>query len=189
MVDEEPRLDTLLRAVAAGEEQAWNELVSMLYENLRGIAHRLMSDQAAGHTLQTTALLNEALIKVDSSRKRDWESRRHLERALAKAMRHVLIDHARARQSAKRTGGRAKVTLTDEIAEATGTRTDLLVFDEALDRLRAHDETMAEVAQLRCYGGLDHEEIANVMGISRRSSERKWRFARVWLEREISRDS
>jgi len=174
----------LLERVAGGDPEAWDELLPRLYTTLHEIAHRLMRDQSRGHTLQTTALVHEAFLKMAGGDQR-WETRRHFERVAARAMRAVLVDYARARNAQKRGEGWERVMLTEEVAAVTGPKLDVLALHDALDKLHELDPETAEVAELRCFGGLEHGDIARVTGRSKRTVERAWRFARSWLEREM----
>ncbi len=183
-MSESTDIPRLLERVAEGDQAAWDELLPPLYATLHEIAHRLMRDQAKGHTLQTTALVHEAFLKLAGG-EQHWETRRHFERVAARAMRAVLVDHARARNAQKRGECWRRVMLTDEVAEVTGPELDVLALHEALDKLHALDPEAAEVSELRCFGGLEHEDIAHVTGRSKRTVERSWRFARAWLEREM----
>ena len=183
-MDDASDITQLLERVSEGDQAAWNELLPRIYATLLEIAHRLMADQKPGHTLQTTALVHEAFLKLAGSDSR-WETRRQFERIAAQAMRSVLVDHARSRQTLKRGEGWRRVLLTEEVAEVTGPRFDVLALDEALESLHELDPETAEIAELRCFAGLEHAEIAKVTGRSKRTVERAWRFARSWLEREM----
>jgi len=175
----------LLKRIAAGDSAAWDLALPQVYEHLRTTAHRLLRDQAPGHTLQTTALVHEAYLKLVGAGA-DWESRRHFECVAARAMRHVLVDHARARRTEKRGGpGQQRVLLTEELAQVSGEPLDALVLDEALTRLQELDPEVVLVFELRCFGGLDFEAIARVLELSVRSVERRWRFVRSWLKKEM----
>jgi RNA polymerase sigma factor (TIGR02999 family) len=183
---EDVGLTVILHRVADGDQGAWEEALERIYPKLHDMAHRLMRDQSGGHTLQTTALVHEAYIKLLGANA-DWETRRHFERVAARAMRHVLVDHARAHQTAKRGGGKERrVLLTDELAQADDGDFDTLALHDALERLQTLDPDAAQVAELRCFGGLQHDEIAKVVDCSERTVERRWRFARSWLRKELA---
>ena len=186
-MNDSSEIEELLRQIAEGSEVAWNALFPQIYGTLHMIAHRLMSKQNGHHTLQTTALVHEAFLKMVSGDRR-WETRRHFERVAARAMRCVLVDHARERESLKRGGDRQRELLTEEVAAVTGPGLDVLALDEAMKRLYACDTEAAEVAELRCFGGLSHEQIAGITGRSARTVDRVWRFARSWLDRELEGD-
>ena len=177
----------LLSRVAEGDPAAWDELLPRLYATLHEIAHRLMHGQPRGHTLQTTALVHEAYLKMAGGAPR-CETRLHFERVAARAMRTILVDHARARNAQKRGEGGRRVMLTDELIEVAGPQLDVLALHEALEKLQKLDPETAEVAEMRCFGGLQHDDIARVTGRSTRTVERAWRFARSWIENEMEGD-
>lgn len=176
-------LTQVIRRIGEGEAGAWDEAVALVYAQLKVIAHRFMLDQAGGHTLQTTALVHEVYIKLAGNDRR-WESRRHFELVAARAMRQVLVDHARARQAAKRGGGQQVQELRgDELGDEPRLDDGLtaLALHESLERLQSTDPDAAKVAELRCFGGLQIEEIAKVLEWSERTVERRWRAARDHL--------
>lgn len=185
MPTEDLSLTAILQRVAVGEEGAWDQALERVYPKLHDMAHRLMRDQSGGHTLQTTALVHEAYLKLLGAGT-EWETRRHFERVAARAMRHVLVDHARAKQAEKRGGAqRKRVLLTDEVVRDDEGGLDALALNDALERLQELDPDAAQVAELRCFGGLQHDEIAQVVDCSERTAERRWRFARSWLRKEL----
>jgi RNA polymerase sigma factor (TIGR02999 family) len=177
-------LTMILKRLDEGDASAWDEALRRVYGTLHEMAHRLMCDQAAGHTLQTTALVHEAYLKMVGA-SGGWETRRHFERVAARAMRQVLVDHARARKADKRGGQEERVLLTEDVVQAGTDGTDALALDEALERLCGLDPEVAQVAELRCFGGLQHDEVARVLDCSERTVERRWRFARSWLRKEL----
>lgn len=175
----------LLKRIAGGDQGAWGLVLPVVYDHLRATAHRLLRNQAPGHTLQTTALVHEAYMKLVGAGG-DWESRRHFECVAARAMRQVLVDHARAQHADKRGGaGGFQVLLTEELAQVGEGPLDALALDEALTRLQELDPEVVSVFELRCFGGLDLESIARVLGLSLRTVERRWRFVRAWLAKEL----
>jgi len=180
-------LTRIIRRIGEGDAAAWDEGVALVYSSLKGMAHRFMLNQAAGHTLQTTALVHEVYLKL-AGNDRHWESRRHFELVAARAMRQVLVDHARSRQAAKRGGDRRKQALQgDELAAGSGDDDGLsaLALHESLERLQAADPEAAKVAELRCFGGLQVHEIARVLEWSERTVERRWHAARSHLRRDL----
>jgi RNA polymerase sigma factor (TIGR02999 family) len=178
-------ITVILGRVAEGEPGAWDQALARVYPHLREMAHRFMRDQSGGHTLQTTALVHEAYLKLAGGAG-GWENRRHFERVAARAMRQVLVDHARGRDTLKRGGaGQRRVQLTDDLAEAPELGCDVLALHEALERLQELDPGAAQVAELRCFGGLQHYDVARVIEVSERTVERRWRFARSWLRKEL----
>jgi len=179
----------LLLAWGGGERGALDRLVPLVYEELRRLARRQMRRERAGDTLQTTALVNEAYLRlVDYERVRPRD-RSHFLAIAAQAMRRILIERARSRRSDKRGSGAQKVSLA-EVAEAADERAaDLVALDDALHALAAIDARKAQLVELRYFGGLTIEETADVLGVSTPTVERDWRTARIWLHREISRTS
>ena len=185
-----PRQDVtaLLRAWRQGDHTALDVLLPAVYDELHRQAERYMRGQSAGHTLQATALVNEAYLKLVDQRETEWTSRTHFLGVAAKAMRSILVDHARARQAAKRGSGAARLTLgqvgggvADRNAEV-----DVLDLDEALRRLAELDPEKGRLVELRYFGGLSIEESAEVLGVSPATLKRHWSTARAWLRRELS---
>lgn len=177
----------LLRRIGSGDPRAAEELLPLVYEELRRLAVRIMSGQRADHTLQPTALLHEAYLKlVDKSAQSSFESRAHFLGVAAKAMRNVLVDHARRRAAEKRGGARERITLSGVAEEFEDETLDLLSLDEALARLSTVDEALGRIVELRFFGGLSVEETAGVMRVSEPTVVRGWRVARMWLERELA---
>jgi len=183
---EEPTPDfaELLNQASEGDHEAWNEVLNQLHGTLLGIAHRMMQDQATGHTLETSALVNEAFLKLAGSSTPSWDDRTHFVRAAARTMRHILIDHARGRDAAKR-GGKQRVSMTESMIVLFGPDLDLLSLNDLLEELEELDPEVAKVVELHCFGGLSHEEIARNLAISKRAVERMWRFARSWLHKGL----
>jgi RNA polymerase sigma factor (TIGR02999 family) len=162
-------------------------LFTAVEQDLHAIAARLLRAERAGHTLQPTALLNEAWLRLDAVRN-TWQDRSHFVRAAAGTMRRVLVDHARARLRDKRAPVSDRVTLAPELLEAGTGPEDLLAVDEILQQLAAVDEELVRIVELRVFGGLTHPEIAEAIGRPLRSVERGWRLARAFLRRELHDD-
>ena len=157
-------------------------------DELHRMARQYLRKERAGHTLQTTALVNEAYLRLIDQREVSWQNRAHFFAVAARLMRRILVDYARARHYAKRAGEEHKVAL-EEAAEVSDERgAELIAVDEALESLAAFDERKGRVVELRFYGGLNVEETAAVLGISPESVQRDWRLARLWLLRELSRE-
>jgi len=182
----------LLQAWGRGERAALDELLPLVYSELRRQAERAMRAQPAGHTLQATALVHEAYLRLVDRPDPGWESRGHFFGVAARAMRSVLVDHARARKAAKRGLGAAAVTLSAAEAAGAGTdragdseQVDVEALDRALTKLATLDERQARVVELRYFGGLSIAEAAEVLGISHATVEREWKTARLWLRREL----
>jgi RNA polymerase sigma factor (TIGR02999 family) len=158
-----------------------------LQRELRGIAARMLRRERAGHTLQPTALMHEAWLRLAQVRQ-PWQNRTHFMSVAASAMRRVLVDHGRARACGKRGAAAGRVTLTTGILGAAAAPDDVLVVDEALERLAALDPKLAQIVELRVFGGLAHPEIAEITGCSLRTIERGWRSARAFLRRALRGD-
>jgi RNA polymerase sigma factor (TIGR02999 family) len=169
------------------DEGAADELMPLLYDQLRATAGRLMSGQRADHTLQATALVNEAWLKLAGPvRGAEWEGRGHFLRVAARAMRHVLVDHARAAGTDKRGADAVKLPLDELLIEAEERVRDVGAFDEALRELEAVDPELAQVVELRFFGGLTNEEVGRALGLSKPTVERRWRAARLFLRRSLA---
>jgi RNA polymerase sigma factor (TIGR02999 family) len=166
--------------------EARNRLLPLVYEELRDLAEHYMRAQNPAHTLQTTALVNEAYIRLVAREAQGWESRAHFIGVAAKAMRSVLVDHARRRKAGKRGGARRRVPLEGAAILTEDPSDDLLAIDEALSRLSATDEQKGRVVELRFFGGLTNDEAASVLGVSSATVKREWRFARAWLYNELT---
>jgi RNA polymerase sigma factor (TIGR02999 family) len=180
MPQDPAEITQLLAAWSAGDESAGNRVLPLVYRQLHDIASHYMRDEHAAATLQPTALVNEAYLRLVGSDV-PWESRRHFLAVAARTMRRVLVDHARARQRGKRGGERVSITL-ENLAEETRTDPiDVIAIDDALNQLAALDERKARAVELHYFAGLDHDEIAQVLGVSPPTVTRDLRFARSWL--------
>jgi RNA polymerase sigma-70 factor, ECF subfamily len=177
----------LLMAWGNGDEDALSRLTPLVYDELHRLAEGYMRREHAGHTLQTTALLNEAYIKlVDSSRVR-WQNRAHFFAVAAQLMRRILVDFARNRRYQKRGGDWRQVTLAEGLGVVTNVDSDLVALDEALQELAKLDPRKARVVELRFFGGLSLEETAEALQVSTDTVGRDWRAAKAWLKRELKR--
>jgi len=169
-----------------GDEAALQKLFPLVQPELHRLAHHYMSRERAGHTLQTTAILNEAYLRLVDNTKPGWQNRSHFVAATAQLMRRIMVDHARERRSLKRGGGAVKVTL-DETALVSEARSDeLLALDEALEKLAAQDARKSQIVELRYFGGLTVEETAEFLTLSPRTVEREWTMAKAWLYRALA---
>ncbi|MFM9995378.1 MAG: sigma-70 family RNA polymerase sigma factor [Phycisphaerales bacterium] len=177
----------LLDAMASGDHAAAERLFPLIYDGLHALAVRAMQSQRAGHTLQATALVHEAYLKLVQPASPAWESRAHFLRVAARAMRSVLIDHARARRTDKRGGGWKRSPLDDGAVFTDSPSGDVLALDEALKRLAALDGRKAEIVELRYFGGLEVDEAARVLSVSGVTIKREWRLAKAWLRHELER--
>ena len=178
-------LTQLLRRWTAGDEQAFEELVPLVYEELRRLAKMLLQREAAGHTLNCTALVHEAYLRLMGPSTTDWESRYHFFGAAARAMRRVLVDHARARNAGKRGEGVVPVEL-NQASLAFEIDLDILALDRALEELSSFDPVRARIVELRYFGGLSIEETAALTGSSPATVKRDWTAARAWLFRRMT---
>jgi RNA polymerase sigma factor (TIGR02999 family) len=173
-----------LEAARAGDSDALERLLQALYAELHGIARRHMRGERAGHTLQPTALVHEAVLRLLGREDFAFAGRDHFLRAASLAMRRVLVDHARARKAARRDGG-LRVTLLEDMAGVEDTTVDVLALDDALTRLASVEPRWSQVVELRFLLGLEVAEVAEVLGTSTATVKRDWRFARAWLDREL----
>lgn len=185
----EAQARALLDALAAGGSDSSTALFELLYRDLRAIAGSYFQGGGAAHTLQPTALVHDAFVRLIGSHGQDWESRAHFVAVAAKAMRQILIDHTRAKRAAKRGGGAARVTLTGAALDDADQAFDALDLDEALRRLAAIEERQARIVEMRFFAGMSVREIALVLGVSERTVELDWRLARAWLRRELKEAS
>jgi RNA polymerase sigma factor (TIGR02999 family) len=179
----------LLRAWSEGDQDALDKLMPLVYDELRLMAKRHMDRQSPGHTLQTTALIHEAYLRLVDQKEARWQNRAHFFAVAARAMRHILVDYARARHAAKR-GGAGHVVSLDEAAVVSEERTsEMVALDDALESLAAVDRRKCQVVELRYFGGLSVGETAEVLKVSPETVARDWRLARTWLLRELSKAS
>lgn len=170
----------LLKEMDEGDQAAFERLIALVYDDLRRIAHRRMELEPDGHTLNTTAVVHEAYVQL-SRQDPSWNDRGHFFAVASRVMRHILIDHARAREADKRGGDHVRVPLTEAGLSTDGAPLDLIALDEALHRLADHDERLARVVECRFFGGLTVEETAAALDLSERTAARDWRRARVYL--------
>jgi RNA polymerase sigma-70 factor, ECF subfamily len=177
---------SLLRAWCEGDPKALERLTPLVYRELHQTAHRQMALERSGHTLQTTALVNEVYLRLLGSGEVSWQNRSHFLAVCAKLMRQILTDYARTRLSLKRGGGRTGVSLDSNLIVLGEPRVDLLALDGALNTLAAFDERKSKVVELRFFGGLTAEETAEALGVSAETVHRDWKVAKVWLVRELS---
>lgn len=158
----------------------------MVYEELHRMAKRYMNSRYSGNTLQTTALIHEAYLKIADQKDQQFENRAHFFAVAAQAMRHILVDHARKQSAKKRGGATAKISLEDVAVISSERAAEVVALDDALKNLAVHDERKSRVVELRYFGGLTVEETSEVLKISPETVMRDWRFAKTWLLRELS---
>ncbi len=179
----------ILNALAEGDPHAANQLLPLVYDELRRLAGQRLAREAPGQTLQATALVHEAYLRlVDAGQAPHWNSRGHFFAAAAEAMRRILVEQARRKQRVRHGGGRARIDLDEECAVVQPPSDDLLALDEALTRLAARDPVRAELVKLRFFAGLTMPEVAEALGISLATAERYWTFARTWLYAELTEE-
>ena len=185
------RITELLQSWQQGNAQSGEEVVPLVYAELRRIAKIRLSAERAGHTLQPTALVHEAWVRLMQQHGATWQNRSQFFAIAAQAMRRILVDHARRRHSNKRNGGEAPVTLdaVEDIVATPVPDEEMLALDAALEQLSSFDRRQANVVELRFFGGLSIEETAKVMDLSATTVKREWTTARAWLYREIQRQS
>ena len=179
------RVTELLARWSHGDDRALAELTPLVYEELRRIAHRHMGGQRPDHTLQTTALVNEAYLRLADQTDPRWQNRAHFFAVAARAMRQILVSYARSQQAQKRGGGALKVELDEAAIVSPEESKEIVDLHEALERLAALDSRKAQVVELKYFGGLNHDEIAEVMKISTMTVRRDWVFAKAWLYDEL----
>ena len=176
----------LLQAWSGGETGAREQLVALVYEELRGRAAARLRRERAGHVLQPTALVHEAFLRLVGQQHASWQNRSHFFAVASEMMRRILVDHARRRKMTKRSGGWARITLDDAAARYDPPDVDVLDLDAALSELASFDPRKAQVAEWRFFGGLSLDEVAHALGISRANVEREWQAGRAWLYRRMT---
>lgn len=184
-MDESEDITELLHRFQAGDEDAQSQLIDAVHGELRVIAARYMRREKGDHTLQTTALVNEAYIKLVNLKTANWQDRAHFYAVASRVMRRILVDHARKHIAGKRGGGIDKLPLNEAIVFTPGRSSQIVHLDDALTRLAETDDRASKVIELRFFGGLSVEECAEVLGISPRTVKREWMFARAWLRSEF----
>jgi len=175
----------LLAKWSHGDDAALAELTPLVYEELRRLAHHYMEGQRPNHTLQTTALVNEAYLRLADQTNPNWQNRAHFFAVAARAMRQILVSYARSQQSQKRGGGALKVDLDEAALVSPQESKEIVNLHEALEQLSALDSRKAQVVELKFFGGLNYDEMAEVLKISRITVRRDWEFAKVWLYTEL----
>jgi RNA polymerase sigma-70 factor, ECF subfamily len=185
LLDEAGDITRLLGELRSGNKAAESRLLELVYPELRKIAARYLRREPSGHTLQPTALVNEAYLQLAGQMDKDWHNRNHFFAVASQLMRRILVDYARSRKAAKRDGGRARFELTEGIAISDDRLDEILFIDEALGRLAELDSRKSKVVELRFFGGLSDEEVATVLNVAPRTVRRDWNFAKAWLHGEL----
>ncbi|HKT48064.1 MAG TPA: sigma-70 family RNA polymerase sigma factor [Candidatus Acidoferrales bacterium] len=183
------QLTDLLAQWRAGQREALDSLMPLVYEELRGLARHYLQQERPGHTLQSTALVHEAFVRLVGQNPPDWQSRTHFYGVAARLMRQILVDHARASRAAKRGGDSLKLTVDEGLLGAKKADLDIVALDEALTSLAQLNPQQSQIVELRFFSGLSIEETAEVMGSSPATVKRHWTAARAWLFREMSRSA
>lgn len=186
MADSETDVTTLLRRFQDGDESAQSQLIAAVYDELKIIASRYMRREGTSHTLQTTALVNEAYLRLVNVKSAQWQDRAHFFAVAAQIMRRILVDHARKHIAGKRGGGFDVLPLDEGLVFTPQRSRDMIRLDEALERLEKTDERVSKVVQLRFFGGLSIEETAEAMRLSPRTVKREWTFGKAWLKNEFA---
>jgi RNA polymerase sigma factor (TIGR02999 family) len=182
-----PDITQLLLAWSNGDQTALNQLMPLVYQELHRLARHYMRREQVGHTLQTTAVIHEAYLRLVDQRKVRWQNRSHFYAICAQAMRRILVDHAKGQHRAKRGGGAAQVSLEEVANLAQDRATDLVAVDEMLQQLQVFDSRKSQVVELRFFGGLSVDETAEVLKIAPITVMREWKLAKAWLYRELNR--
>ncbi len=185
-MDSQGKITRLLEELRTGKQGAESQLIEAVYPELRRIAMRHMRNERTGHSLQTTARVNEAYMRLLGGGERDFQNRAHFFAVAASQMRAILVDHARHRRAKKRDGGRVRVELTDVLTISEDKLDQVLEIDEALERLRVWDPRQCKIVEMRFFAGLTEEEIAEILGVTPRTVKRDWKVAKAWLHGELS---
>lgn len=183
--DPSHQITLLLGEWGKGDQRARDELIPLVYDELRRMARNYLRRRQADNSLQTTELIHETYLKLVRNQDQNWANRAHFFAVAAKAMRHILVDHARAKHANKRGGQQERITLAEEMATTTLQSEQVLALDEALRSLTELDQRKGDVVELKYFGGLTNEETASALNISVETVKRDWRFARTWLLREL----
>jgi len=189
MDEKEPtshQVTELLAAWGKGDEAARDQLMSLVYDELHRLAHGYMRRESPGHTLQTSALVNEAFVRLVDQKKVQWQSRAHFYAIAAQMMRRILVDYARGRNYAKRGGGAIQVSLEESLVVSDERTTEVVNVHEALERLAEFDARKSQIVELRFFGGLSIDETAEVLSVSPGTVMRDWTLAKAWLRREMT---
>ncbi len=179
----------ILKQAGDGDESAVNRLMPLVYDELRALAEAYLQHERPDHTLQATALVNEAYVRLIKQEDVEWKNRAHFFAVAAQAIRRILVDHARGHQRAKRGGGQQRVRLEPDVAVLKQRDIDLLALDETLVRLAELHQRQAQVVELRFFGGLSLKDVATYLGVSPRTVDGDWSMARAWLRRELEAGS
>lgn len=183
---EKHQVTQLLVQWSKGDQTALDDLMPIVYDELRRMARRFMNRQNSGHTMQTTELIHEAYLKLSGNEEKSWKNRAHFYGVAGSAMRHILVDYARSKSSQRRGGGKQRITLIDNQFVSDERSEEMIALDDALKKLAELDERKSRVVEMKFFAGLNFEEIAEVLQMSLVTIKRDWSFAKNWLSKEIS---
>jgi RNA polymerase sigma-70 factor (ECF subfamily) len=178
-----------LALLASGQEEAADRLMPLVYDQMRGLARSMLNQESPGNTLQPTALVNETYLRMADQTRVDWRGKTHFFAIGAKMMRRILVDHARGKKRQKRGGGMHRIPLDDDVRVTNRSDEDVLAIEAALIKLAELDARQAQIVELRFFGGLTVEEVAEVLNVSKRTVESDWTMVRAWLRRELTEES
>ncbi len=184
--DSSHQITLLLNDWSKGDEYALEQLMPLVYDELRRMARRYMKNQPTGHTFQATELIHETYLKLEGGQEQNWQNREHFFGVAAQAMRHILVDYARSKSRKKRGGWQNRVTFSEGAVASTERSEEIVALDDALNQLEVLDERKVRVVEMKFFGGLKVEEIAEVLKISPETVKRDWSFSKTWLLRELS---
>ncbi len=184
--DDSEEITLLLIDWSKGDENALEQLMPLVYDELRQMARRYMNKQPAGHTFQATELIHETYLKIAAGQKQNWQNREHFFGVAATAMRHILVDYAKSKSRQKRGGWQNRVTFSEGIAVSSPNEKEIIALNDALNQLGILDERKVRVVEMKFFGGLNVREIAKVLNISKDTVNRDWNFAKTWLLRELA---
>jgi RNA polymerase sigma factor (TIGR02999 family) len=182
---DKPDVTQILKRASTGDDSAVNRLMPLVYDELRALAESYLQAERPDHTLQATALVHEAYVRLIRQQDVEWRNRAHFFAVAAQAIRRILVDHARAHQRAKRGGEHQRVLLREDVAVSDESSLDLLALDEAMEKLALLNERQSRIVELRFFGGLTLKEAAEVLDVSPRTVDGDWSMARAWLRREL----
>lgn len=186
MSSDEVDVSQTLNDIAEGHDSDAERLMPLVYDQMRALAGSMINQEIPGHTLQPTALVNEAYLKLADQNRVNWKGKTHFFAIGAKVMRRILVDHARGRKRQKRGGGMRRITLGDDMKVSSRNDEDVLAIEEALTKLAELDPRQVEIIEMRFFGGMTVEEVAEVLSVSKRTVESDWTMARAWLRRELT---
>lgn len=178
-----------LTKVAAGDQDAAEQLMPLVYDRLHGLASSMLRGESSGHTLQPTALVNETYLRLADQTRVDWRGKTHFFALGAKMMRRILVDHARTKQRQKRGGGMSRIPLVDDLQITNRRDEDVLALENALVKLADVDPRQSQIVEMRFFGGMTVAEVAEVLGVSKRTVESEWTMIRAWLRREFAEEA